>query len=70
MEDGAEIRRDTIISPHVYLAEGSRTGGSIVMEKTEIKKGAVVGTFEVYEGENKRSIHSSRARNAGARSEA
>ena len=42
VEDGAEIRRDTIISPHVHLAEGSRTGGAIVMEKTEIKKGAVI----------------------------
>lgn len=42
VEDGAEIRRDTIVSPHVYLAEGSRTSGAILMERTEIKKGATV----------------------------
>ena len=42
VENGAEIRRDTIVSPHVYLAEGSRTSGAILMEKTEVKKGATV----------------------------
>lgn len=50
VERGAEIRRDTIISPHVYLAEGCQTGGAILMEKTEIKKGATVKDAILCEG--------------------
>lgn len=50
VEDGAEIRRNTIISPHVHLAEGSRTSGAILMEKTEIKKGATVKDAILCEG--------------------
>ncbi len=42
VEDGAEIRENTIVSPEAYLAEGSRASGAILMEKTELKKGASV----------------------------
>ncbi len=42
VENGADIRQNTIVSPGAFLAEGSRASGAIIMEKVELKKGASV----------------------------
>jgi len=50
VEDGAEIRQNTVISPKVHLAAGSKVSGALVMENAELKKGAVVKDAILCEG--------------------
>lgn len=50
VEDGAEIRQNTVISPKAHLSEGSRVSGSLVMENAELKQGATVKEAILCEG--------------------
>ncbi len=50
VEKGALIRHGSVISPGVRLAAGSCVSGSVIMENTGIKKGAVVNDAILCEG--------------------
>lgn len=50
VEEGAEIRQNSVISEGVHLAEGARVSGSLIMENAKIKKGALVDDALICEG--------------------